>query len=126
MVRNSEAIGTKELFADLLRQISALLALEVELFRVELSESSSRAATGLAKIAAGAAFLLGGFLLLLTALCAFLVRLGLPIDLACLIVAAGALLTGWLMFRDGTRALEPGNLLPQRSLNQVSSLIRRA
>ena len=86
--------GILELLADLVRQVSSLWTIELDLARAELSESSSRAAAGLVKVAAGAVFLLAGLFFLLAALTAFLVRLGLPVDLSCLIVAVIALIGG--------------------------------
>jgi Putative Actinobacterial Holin-X, holin superfamily III len=121
-----KTLGTLDLIGDLVRQISNLLSVEIDLLRVELTENSSRAAASLGRVAAGAAFLIIGFLVLVEALCAFLVRLGLPIDLACLLVSAVSLLTGWLCLRSGLTNLKPGALLPRRSLNQITSIITRA
>jgi hypothetical protein len=120
-----EASGTIGLLGDLLGQVFELLGLEFDLLRVELTQSSSRAVASLGRAAAGAAFLMAGLLVLLTAFCAFLVRLGLPVDGACLLVAAIALLAGWLCLRSGMRNLEPGALIPRRSLNQITSLVTR-
>lgn len=120
------APGITELLRDLLKQVSTLASLEFDLARAELAESSSRAAGGLGKVAAGAVFLLAGFLFILAAVCAFLVRLGVPIDLACLIVALVTMTAGWLVLRSGARAFEARNLLPRRSLAQISSFIRSA
>ena len=97
----------------------------VGLARAELSESSSRAAAGLVKVAAGAVFLLAGLFFLLAALTAFLVRLGLPVDLSCLIVAIVALIGGGLALRAGAQAFQPSKLMPRRSIEQISSLMRR-
>jgi hypothetical protein len=117
--------GILELLADLVRQVSSLWTVELDLARAELTESSSRAAGGIAKVAVGAVFLLAGLFFLLAALTAFLVRLGLPVDLSCLIVAVIALIGGWLALRTGTQAFQPSNLLPRRSIQQISSLMRR-
>jgi hypothetical protein len=117
--------GILELLADLVRQVSSLWTIELDLARAELSESSSRAVVGIVKVAVGAVFLLAGLFFLLAALTAFLVRLGLPVDLSCLIVAVVALIGGGLALRAGARAFQPSNLLPRRSIQQVSSLIRR-
>jgi len=115
-----------ELFADLLAQVSKLLSLEFELARSELAASSSRVAGGLGKVAVGAVLLLAGMFFLLAAICAFLVRLGVPVDLSCLIVAVVVMAGGWFALKSGTSAFEPTNLLPRRSLGQISSFIRRA
>ena len=117
--------GILELLADLVRQVSSLWTIELDLAREELSESSSRAVVGIVKVAVGAVFLLAGLFFLLAALTAFLVRLGLPVDLSCLIVAVVALIGGGLALRAGARAFQPSNLLPRRSIQQVSSLMRR-
>jgi uncharacterized membrane protein YccF (DUF307 family) len=114
-----------ELLAQLLKQVTALWTIEVDLVRAELAESSSRAMGGVAKVAAGAVFLLAGFFFLLAALTALLVRLGLPVDLSCLIVAVVALIAGGLLLRAGMSAFASRNLLPRRSIDQISSLIGR-
>ena len=126
IVTPTTASGTIGLLGDLFRQVSKLLGVEADLLRVELKESSSRAVASVGRVAAGAAFLVCGLFVLLAALCAFLVRLGLPADLACLVVAVIALLTGWLCLRSGVSKFESGALVPRRSLNQISSLIKRA
>jgi len=114
-----------ELLADLVRQVSSLWTIELDLARVELSESSSRAAAGLVKVVAGAVFLLAWLFFLLAALTAFLVRLGLPVDLSCLIVAVVALIGGGLALRAGVQTFQPSKLLPRRGIQQISSLMRR-
>jgi len=114
-----------DLLAQLVKQVTTLCAIEVDLLRAELSESSSRAIGGVAKIAVGAVFLLAGFFFLLAALTALLVRLGLPVDLSCLVVALVALIGGGLLLRAGTSAFAARSLLPRRSIDQISSLIGR-
>jgi len=63
-----------DLLAQLVKQVTTLWTIEVDLLRAELAESSSRAIGGIAKIAVGAVFLLAGFFFLLAALAALLVR----------------------------------------------------
>jgi hypothetical protein len=112
-----------DLLAQLVRQVTALWTIEVDLLRAELAESSSRAMGGLAKLVVGAVFLLAGFFFLLAALAALLVRLGLPVDLSCLIVAVVALIGGLILLRAGASAFTSRSLLPRRSIDQISSLI---
>jgi hypothetical protein len=114
-----------ELLAQLVKQVAALWTIEVDLLRAELAESSSRAMGGLAMVVVGAVFLLAGFFFLLAALTALLVRLGLPVDLSCLIVAVVALIGGLLLLRAGANAFTSRSLLPRRSIDQISSLIGR-
>jgi hypothetical protein len=115
-----------ELFADLLKQVSTLVAIELDLARAELSLSFERLAGGVGKVAVGAVLLLAGLFFVLAAICAFLVRLGLPVDLACLAVGAVVTIVGYLLLRWGTDAFVPSKLLPRRSLAQISSLMRRS
>jgi len=112
-----------DLLAQLVKQVTALWTIEVDLLRAELAESSSRAMGGLAKLVVGAVFLLAGFFFLLAALAALLVRLGLPVDLSCLIVAVVALIGGLILLRAGASAFTSRSLLPRRSIDQISSLI---
>jgi len=114
-----------DLLAQLVKQVTTLWTIEVDLLRAELAESSSRAIGGIAKIAVGAVFLLAGFFFLLAALAALLVRLGLPVDVSCLIVAVVALGGGGLLIRAGANAFAARSLLPRRSIDQISSLIGR-
>jgi len=115
-----------DLLAQLVKQVFTLWAIEVDLLRAELAESSSRAIGGIGKVAVGAVFLLAGFFFLLGALTALLVRLGLPVDLSCLIVAVFALIVGGLLLRAGASAFSARSLLPRRSIDQISSLIGRS
>ena len=116
---------TLQLIAEVFAQVRRLIATEIDLARAELAENAGSAASGLTALAAGAAFMFAGFIVLLTAMSVFLVRLGAPFDVACFVVAAAALLGGLLLMRSGGRSLRPGKLLPARSLAQISSLIWR-
>jgi hypothetical protein len=123
-----EMIGrptTPELIVDLVRQVQRLISIEVDLARAELAESAGSLSSGAVVLAAGAAIAFVGFIFLLAAASAFLVRLGAPLDVACLVVAAAALLAGFLLLRSGGRALRPEKLLPARSFAQLSSLLGR-
>ena len=113
-----------ELLADLFRQVSALVIVETDLARAELAESSSRAVGGLVKLAAGAVLLLFGVPFLLSAIVAFLVRLGVPVDVSYLIVAAVTIGVGIIILRSGVKALKPANLAPRRTMAQISSFMR--
>ncbi len=114
---------TRQLVADLVRQVSDVISIEARLLRTELSEASAKAASGMAFLAGGLAIALAGLFILLGAAAAWLVRLGTPLDIACFIVAAMALLAGGILLVFGMRSLSPAKLLPTRSLNQLSSLI---
>ena len=52
----------------------------------------------------------------------FLLRFGLPLDLAFLIVAAVAIVISLILLRSGVGALKPSRLVPAKSISQISSL----
>jgi hypothetical protein len=120
--KTSFTTPTLRLVVELIAQARQLIAIEISLTRAELTENVGSAASGAALVAVGAAFMLAGLVAFLAAVSAFLVRLGAPLDVACLIVAIGALIGGLLLMRWGGRGLQPRNLLPARSLAQLSSL----
>ena len=116
---------TLHLIAEVFAQVRRLIAAEIDLARAELAENVGSAASGATALAAGAAFMFAGLIVLLAAVSVFLVRFGAPLDIACLVVAVAALMGGLLLMRSGGRALQPGKLLPTRSLAQISSLLWR-
>jgi hypothetical protein len=119
------AAPTIQLVVELIKQVQRLISTEIDLARAELTESASSALFGVSSLAVGAAIAYAGFIFLLAALTAFLVRLGAPLDAACLVVAAATLVAGFLLLRSGSRALRPEKLAPTRSLAQISSLLGR-
>ena len=119
------AAPTLQLIVDLIRQVQQLVSIEIDLARAELAESAGSLSSGAIALAAGAAIVFGGFIFLLAATSAFLVRLGAPLDVACLVAAVAALLAGFLLLRSGGKALRPEKLLPTRSFAQLSSLLGR-
>ena len=116
---------TLQLIADLIKQVRQLIATEIDLVRAELAQSAGAVSSGASALAAGAAVMFAGSIVLLAAVSFFLVRLGAPLDVACLIVAMAALVGGLLLLRSGSQALRPAKLLPTRSLAQLSSLLGR-
>jgi hypothetical protein len=112
--------STRHLLADLVTQVSDLLSIEARLVRAELSETASKATSGLALLASGFIVLLAGLIILSFAGAALLVRLGLAPDIACLIVAAVASIAGGALVLGGLQRLKPANLAPSRSLDQLA------
>ena len=51
-----------------------------------------------------------------------LLRFGLPLDLAFLIVAVVAIVISLILLRSGVGALKPSRLVPAKSISQISSL----
>jgi VIT1/CCC1 family predicted Fe2+/Mn2+ transporter len=124
MIERPDSTSTRRLVEDLINQGLDLISIEIDLFRSELKSSSAKASLGIRSLVTGASFLLAGLLSVVAALCALLVRIGLPVDAACFVVAVVAVLIGWALLRSGMRALQPKNLMPVRSFGQISSLLR--
>ncbi len=113
---------TVELLLDLVRQGRELLFVELSLARAELAESGKALSSGLIAIAVGLVLLLVGLGLVFVAVSLFLVRFGVPPDLAFLIVALTVIVIGLLAMRLGARSLSPSRLVPAKSISQISSL----
>jgi hypothetical protein len=73
----------------------------------------------------GLAFLGVGVGLFFVAISLFIARLGVPLDLAFLVVALVTTVAGLLAVRSGARNLQPSRLLPEKSISQISSLLGR-
>ena len=116
---------TPQLIVELIRQVQRLISIEIDLAKAELAQSAGSLWSGAIALAAGAAIGFVGFIFLFAAASAFLVRLGVPLDGACLIVAVVGLIVGFLLLRSGGKALRPEKLLPVRSFAQLSSLLGR-
>jgi hypothetical protein len=114
--------STTELLLDLVRQSQQLSRIELSLVRTELSERGSLIATSLTALAVGLVLLLAGLGLILAALSLLMVRFGVPLDLAFLLVALAVISTALLFVWSGVRGLKPSRLVPARSISQVSSL----
>ena len=110
-----------ELLSSALGQVSTLFRKEIQLARAEMGEKFGQAAGAVVPIAAGGAVLLGVLILLLFALSSLLVRLfDLATGWAQLIVAVVFALVGYLLVRSGLSTLKTSNLVPERTVEQVS------
>jgi hypothetical protein len=124
MASGSTTRSTPQLVSDVAHQFRQLVAAEVGLLQAELAGSAAALSAGLGRAAAGAGLLYAGLILFLVAISFFLMRLGLPADVSFLLVALAVLLTGWLLVRSGSSALQPARLLPARSIAQINSLMK--
>jgi len=122
MTQPSPHVPTRELAGQLVDQIGEFISLEACLFRAELRETAAKLALSVSYIAGGVCILLAALVVLLGAAAAFLMRLNVAPDIACLIVAVVGMAIGTLLVVTGARSLSGGNLVPARSLRQVSSL----
>src|ERR1700735_1528719 len=108
---------------DLLDQVRELVRVELSLFRAEIGERTNGIPSSLMAVVMGGVLLCVALGLVLVAAGLFLVRFGLPLDLAFLIVAAVAALVSVLLLRAGVAALKPSRLVPAKSISKISSLL---
>jgi len=115
--------STLELFLDLLRQVQELTRIELALARVEVGERVRGIPSCFAAVAVGAVLLVMGLGLVLVAASLSLLRLGVPLDLAFLIVAVVTVVASLILLRLGVAGLKPSRLVPAKSISQISSLL---
>jgi hypothetical protein len=103
-----------------LAQVADLISVEFRLARVELVEKVIGIRTGVAFVVAGAVFLIGALFLLLQWMVVALVETGLSVALATFVVAVVSSGTGLVLVLVGRRKLDPGSILPERTLDQIA------
>jgi len=108
-----------ELFTDAINQFSKLVRNEIALARAELASKVSAAAVGIAMLGAAACLLIAAKVVLLLALAAWLSELGLSDPLANLAAGVLAVLISAGLAYFGIKRLNPENLAPQRTIEQV-------
>ena len=96
---------------------------ELSLLRAELRERGASISSSLTKVGVGLIFLPIGLTLVFVAISLALRRLGIPADLAFLIVALVAITVGSFALISGLRGLKPSRLVPSKSISQISSLV---
>jgi hypothetical protein len=111
-----------ELLLDLLRQARELMRVELSLARAEIGERASGIPSSLAAVLVGIVLLPVALGLILVAVSLFLMRFGIPLDLALLVVAVLAIAASLLLLRWGVRGLKPSRFVPAKSISQISSL----
>ena len=107
---------------DLLDQVRELTRVELSLFRTEIRERTSGIPSSLIAVVVGGVLLCISVGLVLVAAGLSLLRFGLPLDLAFLIVAVIAIMISLILLRSGVAALKPSRLVPTKSISQISSL----
>ena len=108
-----------ELFTDAINQFSKLVRNEVALARAEIASKVSAAAVGIAMLGAAACLLIAAMVVLLLALAAWLSELGLSDPLANLAAGVIAVLVCAGLAYFGIKRLNPENLAPHRTIEQV-------
>jgi hypothetical protein len=114
---------TLELLGELAEQTRSLVQVELSLLRAELRERGASISSSLTKVGVGLIFLPIGLTLVFVAISLALRRLGIPADLAFLIVALVAITVGSFALISGLRGLKPSRLVPSKSISQISSLV---
>jgi Putative Actinobacterial Holin-X, holin superfamily III len=107
---------------DLLDQVRELARVELSLFRAEIGERTGGIPSSLMAVLVGGVLLCVALGLVLVAASLSLLRFGLPLDLAFLLVAVVAIVVGLFFLRFGVAALKPSRLVPAKSISQISSL----
>jgi hypothetical protein len=107
---------------DLFDQVRELMRVELSLVRAEISERASGIPSNLTAVVVGVVLLPVAVGLILVAVSLFLLRFGIPLDLAFLIVAVVAIAVSLLLLRLGVAGLKPSRFVPAKSMSQISSL----
>jgi hypothetical protein len=108
-----------EVFSDLIAQLTTLLRKEGQLARTEVSEKIAHVASGLGLAMAGAVLAVPALVILLEAGVAALMRTGMSMSLAALIVGGVALAIGIALLMVGMGRLKASNLVPEKTLHQL-------
>jgi hypothetical protein len=108
-----------ELFSSVFRQMAELMRTEGMLARAEMSEKISHMGTGLVLLVGGAVLAMPALVILLEAAVAALVESGWAPYWASLLVGGLSLLLGLLLLSLGANRLRVGNLVPDKTLQQL-------
>ncbi len=114
-----ETRSVPELLSDALNQFSGLIRSEINLARAEMSAKATQAIIGVAMLLGGAFLITPALVLFLMALAAWLETLGLSTPLADLLAGVVGLVVAGLVAWLGMNRLNPENLMPKRTLNQL-------
>ena len=112
--------STASLLGEALSQTSRLVAAEVQLARLEMSEKISTAVKAVIAIVVAAIFLLVAMIFLLSGLVALLVHLGLSGSNANFAVGGAIAVVAIIAIIAASRSLSASKLKPGRSMRQMS------
>ena len=110
------SLGT--LVSDLAQQVTTLLQTEGKLLRAELGENARKAGAGAIEVLGGAICILAALMVLLQALVIALANAGMGAGWASLLVGIVVAALGALLLRNGSAALSPSELTPDRTQEQ--------
>jgi hypothetical protein len=116
---NGDQRSVGELISDAINQFSALVRNEVALARAEIASKASAAAMGIGLVAAGAIVAIPALVLLLFALAAGLMALGMSPGFAYLAVAILAFVVSGVLVFVGLQRLSAKALKPTRTIAEI-------
>jgi hypothetical protein len=108
-----------ELVSEALQQFSWLIRSEAGLLRAEVSDKARQALRGGAMLGIAGAVALPSLAILMPALVAFLMEMGLAASLSCLITAAVGFVIAGVLAKVGLGRLRADLLVPSRTINQL-------
>jgi hypothetical protein len=108
-----------ELFADAFAQVARLFRNEVDLARVELSQKASQAAGAAKFMAAGAVILIPAIVLILFAIGAALIQVGMSAPLAYLVAGLGGAIVSGALIWIGLGRLSGDALKPSATIEEI-------
>jgi len=108
-----------DVVSDVVNHITTLLRKEAQLARAEVSEKVTSAAIGIAMAIFGAVLAIPALVILLEAIVAGIMRAGLPVYWAALIVGGVTLIIGIALLMTGANRLKGENLVPQKTIHQL-------
>jgi len=115
--RDDRSLG--ELFAELSRDVTALIRKEVELARTEMSHNASRLGRYAAMVAIGGALAYAGLLAIVAALVVILATFGLTWWASTLIVGIVIALVGYLLLQRGISSMHWDRLAPTETIETM-------
>jgi Putative Actinobacterial Holin-X, holin superfamily III len=108
-----------ELVSDAVNQFSKLVRNEISIARAEIAAKAAEAVSGVGLLIGGALLLIPPMVLVLMALAAWLVELGLRASLSNLIAGAVGFAISAVLAWVGMTKLKPENLKPKRTINEL-------
>lgn len=115
-----------ELLTDTVEHLSRLFRKEAQLARAEAHEKIQQLTIAIIYIAVGGVLGLAALIVLLFALAAFLVNLGVSAGLAFLIVGVLVGVTAGILMWKGMSDLKATDLIPRRTVEQLRADLRSA
>lgn len=117
---NDTSGNTQGLVGDLMTNATDLMRSEIKLFRAEISEKSTQAATALGMIVGGIVMVLVALIVLAFALVAALENAGLPAGWAAVVVGLVFAIIAYVLIDRGAANLKAANLSPDRTADSLS------